>query len=221
MEQSVIAVLTARNLDEAANSIGVSPKTLLRWQKLPEFARAFREAKTATFRQSLARLQQASGPAVTTLLKILVDPKAPLGSKRAVRITFWIRRGKAWRLRRLKYAWRSSKQRQQAGSTNGEDHRWAASQTRESIWIRGRKEAYSAGRVQRGLGTRPRSGQVHRESRRMRVSAHWPYWSREPLDILEGLNAEETERFLRENGAERFGFRTREDDQKNQSAVET
>jgi hypothetical protein len=33
------------------------------------------------------------------------------------------------------------------------------------------------------------------------------------LDIPEGLNAEETERFLRENGAERFSFRTREDDQ--------
>jgi hypothetical protein len=81
MEQAVIAVLTARNLDEAAKSIGVSPKTLLRWQKLPEFDRAFREAKTASFRQSLARLQQASGPAVTTLLKILVDPKAPLAVK--------------------------------------------------------------------------------------------------------------------------------------------
>lgn len=63
-------------MEEAAKSVGVSTKTLLRWQKLPEFDRAFREAKPATFRQSLARLQQAFGPAVTTLLKILVDPNA-------------------------------------------------------------------------------------------------------------------------------------------------
>jgi hypothetical protein len=81
MEQAVIALLTARNLEEAAKSVGVSTKTLLRWQKLPQFDRAFREAKTVTFRQSLARLQQASGPAVTTLLKILVDPGAQLAVK--------------------------------------------------------------------------------------------------------------------------------------------
>jgi len=81
MEQAVIAMLTARNLEEVAKSVGVSTKTLLRWQKLPEFDRAFREAKTVTFRQSLARLQQASGPAVTTLLKILVDPNAQLAVK--------------------------------------------------------------------------------------------------------------------------------------------
>ena len=45
MEQAVIALLTARNLEEAAKSVGVSTKTLLRWQKLPEFERAFREEK--------------------------------------------------------------------------------------------------------------------------------------------------------------------------------
>jgi len=81
MEQAIIALLTARNMEEAAKSVGVSPKTLLRWQKLPEFDRAFREARTATFRQNVARLQQASSPAVTTLLKILVDPNAPLAVK--------------------------------------------------------------------------------------------------------------------------------------------
>lgn len=56
MEQAVIAMLTARNMEEAAKSVGVSTKTLLRWQKIPRFDRAFREGKTVTFRQSLARL---------------------------------------------------------------------------------------------------------------------------------------------------------------------
>src|ERR1022692_1301247 len=37
----------------------------------------YREARRATFRQSVARLQQASGAAVSTLLKIMVDATAP------------------------------------------------------------------------------------------------------------------------------------------------
>jgi hypothetical protein len=80
-EQAILALVTARNTEEAAKSIGVSAKTLLRWQKLPEFKRAYREAHLAAFGQSTARLQQASIPAVTTLLKILVDPAAPLAVK--------------------------------------------------------------------------------------------------------------------------------------------
>jgi hypothetical protein len=40
--------------------LGISPKTLQRWQKLPEFDRALREARMTAFRQSMARLQQAS-----------------------------------------------------------------------------------------------------------------------------------------------------------------
>jgi hypothetical protein len=48
---------------------------------VPEFEQAFREARTATFRQCVARLQQASSPAVTALLKILVDPAASLAVK--------------------------------------------------------------------------------------------------------------------------------------------
>ena len=81
MDQAVLALLTARNQEEAAKSAGISPKTLQRWQKLPEFDRALREARMTAFRQSIARLQQASVPAVTTLLKIMVDPGAPLTVK--------------------------------------------------------------------------------------------------------------------------------------------
>ena len=81
MEQAIIALLTCRTVEEAAKSVGVSAKTLLRWQKLPEFDRAYREARLAAFRQSLARLQQASPPAVTVLRNILADPKAPLAVK--------------------------------------------------------------------------------------------------------------------------------------------
>ena len=80
-EQAIIALLKCRTVEEAAESIGVAPKTLYRWKKLPEFDREYREATLDQFRQSLARLQQASVPAVSVLRSILADPKAPLAVK--------------------------------------------------------------------------------------------------------------------------------------------
>jgi hypothetical protein len=77
MEQAVVALLTARNQEEAAKAAGISAKTLQRWQKLPEFERAFRAARMAAYRQALGKLQQAAVPAVTTLLKAMVDPASP------------------------------------------------------------------------------------------------------------------------------------------------
>ena len=77
MEEAVAALLTHRNQEEAARAVGISVATLLRWQKDPEFDAVYREARRLAFRQSIARLQQASSAAVTTLLKIMVDPDAP------------------------------------------------------------------------------------------------------------------------------------------------
>ena len=57
------------------------PATLLRWVKDPEFDAAYREARRLAFRQSVARLQQASSDAVSTLLKIMVDPNAPASTR--------------------------------------------------------------------------------------------------------------------------------------------
>ena len=72
-----MALLTQRNIEEAAKATGIAPNTLLKWMKDPEFQAAYREARRAGFGQSVARLQQASGAAVSTLLKIMVDPVAP------------------------------------------------------------------------------------------------------------------------------------------------
>ena len=74
-------MLTARNDEEAAKSVGISLATLQRWKKQPEFEKALREAQLALFRQLMAKLHQASTAAVTTLLKIMVDPGAPLAVK--------------------------------------------------------------------------------------------------------------------------------------------
>ena len=49
----------------------------MRWMKLPEFESQYRKARRMVFRQSTARLQQASGAAATTLAKVMVDPATP------------------------------------------------------------------------------------------------------------------------------------------------
>ena len=80
-DAAIIALLTSRNQDEAAKSIGIAPNTLLNWQKVPEFQTAYREARRAAFAQSIARLQQASSAAVSVLVKIMVDPNSPASTR--------------------------------------------------------------------------------------------------------------------------------------------
>jgi hypothetical protein len=76
-EEAIAALLVHRNLEEAAKAAGIAPKTLFRWTKVPEFDAAYREARRAAFGQSIARLQQATSAAATTLLKVMVDSNAP------------------------------------------------------------------------------------------------------------------------------------------------
>jgi AICAR transformylase/IMP cyclohydrolase PurH len=77
MEEAVAALLTQRSIEEAARVAGIGTQTLIRWLKVPEFQTAYREARRAAFGQSVARPQQASSAAATTLLKIMLDTAAP------------------------------------------------------------------------------------------------------------------------------------------------
>lgn len=77
MEDAVAALLTQRNMEEAAKAVGISTTTLVSWLKQPEFQTAYREAKRAAFSQAIARLQQGSVAAATALLKTIVDPNTP------------------------------------------------------------------------------------------------------------------------------------------------
>ena len=76
-EEAIAALLTQRNIEEAARAAGVGARTLLRWMKLPEFEKAYREARRAAFGQAVARLQQGTSAAATTLLKTMIDPATP------------------------------------------------------------------------------------------------------------------------------------------------
>ena len=77
MEDAIAALLTQRNVDEAARTAGIGTRTLLRWLQLPEFQKAYRDARRAAFSQSIARLQQGASAAATTLLKTMIDPNTP------------------------------------------------------------------------------------------------------------------------------------------------
>jgi hypothetical protein len=80
-EQAIAALLSHRSVEAAADAIGINANTLLRWTKEPEFAAAYREARLTVFSQSIGRLQVASGAAVSTVLKIMLDPNVPAGSR--------------------------------------------------------------------------------------------------------------------------------------------
>lgn len=76
-EDAIAALLTQRNIEEAAKAVGIGANTLLRWLKVPEFQTAYRHARREAFGQSLARLQQGTAAAATTLLKVMIDQGTP------------------------------------------------------------------------------------------------------------------------------------------------
>jgi hypothetical protein len=80
-EQAIAALLTQRNIDEAAKATGIATNTLLNWMKHPDFQAAYREARWAAFGQAVARLQHGTSAAATRLLKVLIDPNTPASVK--------------------------------------------------------------------------------------------------------------------------------------------
>jgi len=79
MELAIAALLSHKSVEDAARAVGVHTNTLLRWMKEPEFRAMYEEARHLAFAQSLGRLQEASGAAVTTTLKIMLDTNSPPG----------------------------------------------------------------------------------------------------------------------------------------------
>ena len=80
-EEAIVALLTHRSYEEAARAVGIAPKTLMRWLKDREFMAEYRAAKCATFSQAIGRLHQMVSGAISTLAKVMVDPKTPASTK--------------------------------------------------------------------------------------------------------------------------------------------
>src|ERR1700704_4002962 len=80
-EDAIAALLSQRNVDEAARTAGIGTRTLLRWMKDPEFDAAFRAAWRSAFGQTTARLQQGSSAAATILMKLMLDANTPASTR--------------------------------------------------------------------------------------------------------------------------------------------
>ena len=80
-EDAIVALLSNRNIEEAARACNIPARTLYRWLKEPAFAAAYREARRQAYGQSIARLQQGSTAAATTLLKLMLDAATPASTR--------------------------------------------------------------------------------------------------------------------------------------------
>src|SRR5439155_26427656 len=76
-EEAIAALLSQRSVEDAARAVGIGTKTLFRWLQVPEFRAAYLQARREAVAQAAARLQQATGAAVATILKLMLDPSAP------------------------------------------------------------------------------------------------------------------------------------------------
>src|SRR5262249_30024449 len=70
-------MLTQRNIEEAARSVGISTATLMRWQKLPEFVTAYRKVRGVAFGKAVARLKRGPSAAAPILRKTMIAPATP------------------------------------------------------------------------------------------------------------------------------------------------
>ena len=76
-EAAVAALLSHRTIEDAAQAISIAPRTLLRWMQIAEFKAAFLEARRGAVDQATARMQQSTGAAATTVLRLMTDPAVP------------------------------------------------------------------------------------------------------------------------------------------------
>ena len=76
-EDAIAALLSQPSVEQAARVANIGTRTLVRWLQNPEFQAAYHKARREAFGQATVRLQQASGAAAATLLKIMVDSNAP------------------------------------------------------------------------------------------------------------------------------------------------
>jgi hypothetical protein len=76
-EDAIVALLSSRSVEDAAKACDTPPRTLYRWMREFAFDAAYRTARRKAYGQSIARLQQASVAAATTLLKVMIDAATP------------------------------------------------------------------------------------------------------------------------------------------------
>jgi hypothetical protein len=72
-EAAILALLAEPTVAKAAEAVGVSPETLWRWLRLPEFKARYHEARREALNVGLTRLQGAASQAVDVLVAVMAD----------------------------------------------------------------------------------------------------------------------------------------------------
>lgn len=85
-EAAITALLTEKTRALAAGAAGIAEATLARWMKLPDFARAYREARFAVLEDAVGNLQQVADKAVGCLARNLDAPRVADQIRAAVAI---------------------------------------------------------------------------------------------------------------------------------------
>jgi hypothetical protein len=80
-ERAIVALLNEQTIQKAAESVGISDRTLHRWLAEPEFAERYRRARREAFGQAIALTQRYAPLAVNTLAKVMLDAAAPINAK--------------------------------------------------------------------------------------------------------------------------------------------
>jgi hypothetical protein len=80
-ERLVLAHFEHSSMAKAAASCGMSYVTAWRISQTQEFQKEYREARRQSMMQASARAQHASGAAVSTLMKVMVEPRSSDGNK--------------------------------------------------------------------------------------------------------------------------------------------
>ena len=77
-QQAIIPLLIEMpTLRSAADKIGINQSTLMRWLKLPEFIKAYREARYVVMSEAFMNLQKNCNRATEVLVELMEDEETP------------------------------------------------------------------------------------------------------------------------------------------------
>ena len=80
-EQAIAALLTTDTVCAAAEQIGVSERTLLRWIQEEDFQRAYRDARRQVVQHAIVRMQRCTQEAVDALSDVMTNPEASASAR--------------------------------------------------------------------------------------------------------------------------------------------
>jgi hypothetical protein len=81
IEQAIAALLTTDTIVAAAEQIGVSERTLLRWLQEDDFQHAYRDARRQVVQHAIVRVQRCTQEAVDALSDVMTNPEASAGAR--------------------------------------------------------------------------------------------------------------------------------------------